>query len=237
VDATFFYTLSGLTYSRTIELLKLQGMDEPDHLEKIGVVHDILDGSLSEQILGFHKIIEATVRANTTPLDRRFLAQFILAESKTLVYGNYVSNVVHDKELVSEWLYACEHCREFTLALTDSHVYTAWSDGTIADTNMYYTAIVEITGTLASPQTFTTNVAPLATDIWGNSFPAFSGTVHKASILAISAAYSQFVYCQVGEVTVSAGNLTWQGFASDFGTPADDGKYYVKFTISVQTTT
>lgn len=237
MDAILFYTLSGLTYSRTIELLKPRGMDEPDHLEKIGVVHDLLDGSLPEQVLGFRKIIEATVRANTTPLDRRFLAIFIVAESKALVYGDYVSNVVHDEELVSQWLEDCELCREFTLELVDSHVYTAWSDGTIADTDMYYTAIVEITGTLASPQTFTTNVTPLATDIWGNSFPAFSGSVHKASVLAIAAAYSQFVYCQIGEVTVSGGNLTWQGFASDFGTPADDGKYYVKFTISVQTTT
>ena len=212
-------------------------MYEPDKLHKVGMVHECLDGSVTEQVRGFNKIITLTFKPVTTPTQRRFLASWFAAETKWIHYGGLTSYVVVDEDLVSSWLYDCEFNRQFVVPMRDEYIYTQWADGVILDTNMYYTAIVQITGTPAVPQTFTTNAVPLTTDIWGNAFPVFDGALQKFSVWGVSAKYSQFVYCQVGEVTVSSGNLTWQAFASDFGTPADDGNYWVKFTISVQTTT
>jgi hypothetical protein len=238
VDVTLAYTQSSVTYSRTFSTLAVKGLTEPDRLHKVAILHEFLDGSLVEQVRGFRKEpLEIEFRPPFSPQETRFLTRWFLASSKLFYSGVIVSEGITDQELVSKWLFDLEYGRNFTVGFFDEVVYQRWDDGPTLDTNMYYSAIVKITGTLAAPQTFTTNVSPIAVDIWGNTFPAFSSVIHKASVIGVSAAYSQFVYCQIGEVTVSGGNLTWQAFASDFGTPADDGFYYVKFTISVQTTT
>ena len=234
--ATLVYLKAGNYYSRNIAFMRLIGLLEPDRLVRIAKVHECRDGSIKEQILGFHKAIQLDVAPTTTPAERRFLVGFLLGEFRSIEYHGLISEVIFkDAELVSQWVYECEHNRAFTILALDPFVYRRWQDGVASDTDMFYTAIVEITGTATSPQTFTTNVAPIATDIWGNPFPNF--TSMKASIVGIPANNSQFVFCLVGEATLIGGNLTWSCFMSEFDIPASDGKFYVKFTISAQTTT
>jgi hypothetical protein len=230
---------NGTLRSMDFEPRAVAGLTEPDETKTIQVVHDgVVNATRRQQTLGFNKVVSIVIPPGTSRVQRMHLAAFIDADEKWIYSDPFYPQVNNlDGGLKAEWLRSCEHGRQFTIRLIDVLNYRKWDDGPILDTDMYYTAIVKITGTLASPQTFTTNVSPITVDIWGNPFPAFNGTTQKLSVLAISAAYSQFVYCQIGEVTVSGGNATWQGFASDFGTPADDGNYYVKFTISVQTTT
>lgn len=235
MQAILSYDQSGITYTSTFTLLAIRGMDEPDSLRKNAVMHEYLSGGIEEQVDGFFKDpITLTFQAVTTQLSRRFLAQWFIASTKRVIYGTYIAEGVTDETLISEWLFECEHNRSFEVKLWDEHKYYAYEDGTIRDSDMYYSAIVEITGTAGSPQTFTTNTNP-AVDIWGNAFPNFTGM--KASIIGTPANSSQFVFCLVGEATLTAGNLTWQAFMSEFDIPASDGKFWVKFTISAQTTT
>ena len=235
MDVILFYTANGFTYSRTIELLSIRGVDEPDHLRKVGVLHDYLNGGLGEQTIGFNKLITAQVRAITDELDRRFMVNWICSETKVLRYGNYISSVVSDEDLQSEWLYDCEHCREFTLELIDSHVYTQWDDGVLTDDLMYLKRDVEITGTVASPETLTTNSGKLVLMENGNAFPAFNSTTHDffIAVNADKGCEASFGIVKAS-VTVSSGNLTWQMFVSDFGQAAADGKYYASIAVFLQ---
>jgi hypothetical protein len=233
VDCTFIYTASGIIYSRTIELLSFRGMDEPDQLEKVGVVHECLDGSIVEQILGFRKIITATVRPITSALDRRFLVKFFLSNDRTIKYGNYISGVVCDEEMLAEWIEDCEHGREFTFRLTDTHVYHSWSDGVTGDDLLYMSAEIEITGTEETPQTLTTGQAPIEHMANGSDWPAFNDDTYD--FVPIPVARDGTFYGVVkASIAETAGSLSFQIFHSDTGNPASDGKFYCVIALFLQ---
>jgi hypothetical protein len=208
-------------------------MDEPDDFEAVGTLHKYLDGSQEREILGGNKHITLVVAPLATAVDRRFMVSWLLASQRLVQYGSIISGVEdEDPKLVSQWVKDCELQRMFTLRLVDTHLYHAWDDGITIDADMYYTAIVEITGTSASPQTFTTGSAPLLVDVSGNPFPNFTGKV--VSVLGVAMAYSQFAYCQIGEASVVGGNAVWVGYRQDGAVPDDSGKYWIKFTISAK---
>jgi hypothetical protein len=57
-----------------VDVLKVYGASQPDHIEKFGVTHEMLDGSLSEQIAGgrrcpkidFHSLSDTNIRKAAT---------------------------------------------------------------------------------------------------------------------------------------------------------------------------
>ena len=208
-------------------------MDEPDQIQKVGVVHDLLDGSILEQVRGFHKVISPTVSANATAAERRFLAKFIVSDDKTLKYGNYVSGVVCDEDLASEWLEDCEYGREFTFRLVDHHVYQSWDDGLTGDDLLYLSAEIEITGTESSPQLLTTGTAPIALMQNLSAWPSFNDDVYDFVPIPV-ARDGTFYGVLKGSVTESGGDLSFQVFHSDTGNPASDGKFYAAICIFAQ---
>jgi hypothetical protein len=211
-------------------------MDEPDDLELVGVSHKYLDGSSDEQIQGFRKTVTVTVPPLTTATDRRFMAKFILADVKALEYGNFVSQVVNvDEQMSSRWVNDCEQGRMFILRFTDVHVYHAWDDGVISDDLMYLKRDVEITGTVTTPQTLTTNSDALVVMENGNPFPSFNASTHDFLIAVNAEKGCEASFGVVkGSVSVIAGNLTFDIFVSDFGQTAADGKYYCSIAIFLQ---
>lgn len=240
MDAELIYVDSGLTHSQTIGLLSFRGMCEPDHLRKIQIVHEILNGDLSAQIRGFKKIIEPRISPNTTPAQRRFLADWIASDEKTICYGlggtnPYISEVTHDKDLISDWLYDCEYGREFSLELVDTHVYTKWEDGLTEGDLMYCKLDVEMSqdATEASPEVFTTNSGKLVVMENGDSWPSFSPATHKFFVLFKSAKGSSADY-PTGTVTESGGNLTLSTFPASGYVPSADGKLHANFAIWLQ---
>lgn len=208
-------------------------MDEPDQIQKVGVVHDLLDGSILEQVRGFHKVISPTVSANATAAERRFLAKFIVSDDKTLKYGNYVSGVVCDEDLASEWLEDCEYGREFTFRLVDHHVYQSWDDGITGEDLIYISDVIEITGTPDSPQILTTGTAPIAKMANGDDWPGFEDSTHVflPSPVGFDGTWYGIVKASVVE---TGGNLSFQIFHSDTGNPASDGKFWAAVAILVQ---
>jgi hypothetical protein len=240
VDAQLFYIESGIIYSQTIGLLSFRGMLNPDHLRKIGLIHELLDGSITPQIRGFNKIIEPKVSTNTSEIQRRFLANWISSDDKSIAYGigtvnPYVSEVVNDKDLVSDWLYDLEYGREFSLELVDTHVYKHWEDGITSDDLMYLKRDVQITGTVAVPETLVTGSNPLSVMENGNPWPSFSSVTHDflVAVNADKGCEASFGIVK-GSVAVVAGNLMFDIFVSDFGQAAPDGKYYACIAIFLQ---
>lgn len=240
MDATFLYVESGTTYSQTIGLLSFRGFLEPDHLRKVGVVHETLDGGVSEQVRGFNKIIEPRVSPNTTPTQRRFLANWITSDDKTIAFGlggvnPFISQVINDKDLESDWLYDCEYGREFTLELIDTHLYTRWDDGITGEDLMYCKLAIEMSqdATEASPEVFTTNAGKLVVMENGDPFPSFSSATHKFFVHFKSAKGSSADY-PTGTVTESGGNLTVSTFPASNYTLNVAGKLIANFAIWLQ---
>ena len=216
------------------------GIVDPDETQTIQVVHDgVVNATRRQQTLGFNRFVSIVIPGSTTAMQRRFLADFIGAKSKAVTYGPETIPVMpKDQGLVASWLHACEYCREFNMGLIDSRVHVQWpSDIAVLDTDMYTSKIVEITGTSEAPQTFSTGIDPLDVDMWGNAFPTLNPATQKADVWGTPMNGSQFVPCFVALPTIVGGMATWQVFISDFG-PASpvDGKYWIKFTISISGT-
>ena len=240
MQAILSYDQSGVTYSDTFTLLAIKGMDEPDSIRKNAVIHEYLDGSITEQVDGFFKSpITMVFKPTTTQLERRFLVSWYLAAAKRVIYGTYISEGTTDETLISEWLYECEHNRSFEVKLWDEHKYYDWQDiGAQADALMYCKLNVKITGTSDSPQTFTTGTPPLdnpmetgTTDNW----PVFSSATHVANVILQPNTSCEFIPCRVGNPTITTGgNVQFQAFVSDMQVPASDGFYYMDVTILLQ---
>ena len=237
MDIILLYKQNSSWYSETFDCLVLKGMYEPDKLQRVSVTHDCLDGSVVEQIRGFNKVITATFRATATASQRRFLARWFVSERKTIAYGNYVSSVIVDQDLVDEWLYECEHNRQFTVTMLDTHLFTAWDDGISGEDLMYCKLEIEMddTKTEADPELFETNVGKLqymetgATD----PFPLFDDSLYVfyVSMLASKGSAATF---PIADIAIVAGNLTFKTFPASGFIPASDGKLYANFAVWLQ---
>jgi phage gp36-like protein len=90
---------------------------------------------------------------------------------------------------------------------------------------------VEVTGTQTSPQTFVTNAGALVVTENGDAFPSIDLTSQVANIVLTS--YQDCQVNQVGDITQSGTDITFQLAISDVGNASSDGKYYVTIDISV----
>jgi hypothetical protein len=234
VSVILSYTDSGVSYSLALAVLSMRGLDEPDELRLVGIQHKYLDGSGEDQIQGFQKVITLDFGVVSSPVARRFLAGFVQSEDKVVIYGNLVSRVINDSNLASQWVNDLEVGRRFILRLVDEFCYQSWSDGISGEDLMYFKAKVQIDGTAASPETFTTGSGKLSTMETGAVWPAFSSVTHKFHVSVDGSKYCQAVFALVDKATVSSGHVTFQLYVSDFGNPAADGKYYVDIAIFLQ---
>lgn len=218
-----------------MELSRLAGLYEPDEFEIVGVVHHYLDGSIEEQILGGRKVLELDVVPTIDPLERRFLAKFILSDAKTLLYRDYSSAVINDNDnLISEWLESCEYGRRFTMRLKEDHIHHKFTAGNVSGDSLYFKREVEITGTEAVPQELTTNTAPLSVMQNGDAWPVFDDTDNDHLVVLTENNCQATFGIVKGSISITGGNLHCHVFVSDYGAPASDGKYYCAFAIFLQ---
>jgi hypothetical protein len=67
-----------------LNVLAVHGASEPDRVSKFGVVHEMLDGSISEQIAGGRRAISIDFAVMTT-LDRRKVVKWFLDPDRQIV--------------------------------------------------------------------------------------------------------------------------------------------------------
>lgn len=95
---------------------------------------------------------------------------------------------------------------------------------------MYFKKI-EVTGTQASPQTVTTNTAPLDVDASGDAFPVIDLDTQVANIVITP--HQDCAVNLIGDVVQSGDNISFQIAHSDVGNASDDGKFYATIDISI----
>jgi len=243
VAITLQYYRNSISYAEDFDTLIVKGLDEPDYLRKLCIIQEYKDGRIKEQVKGFNKTITLRFRPSITAKQRRFLANWFIAEEKSLLYTNaesvsYVVTGITDRELVSEWLEACELDRIFELRFFDSRCYKVWVEGTSPDygeDEMYMKLGIEMddTKTELDPETFETNVGKLLVDEWGNPFPTFNPVTHTFFVVMKSSDGSSADY-PIADIRIESGNLLFETFPASGFVPAQSGKLYANFAVWLQ---
>ena len=241
---TLTYQTAGVQHSDEFPTLIVHGMDEPDHLRKLCLVQEYRDGRLKEFVRGFNKIITLRFQAGVTAKQRRFLANWFVAETKALLYENadgdtFISEGFCTDDLIDVWLEDCELDRIFEVTFADRRNYNTWQEPEPPpvddEDTMYMKLSVEMddTKTEADPEEFTTNSGKLLLDEWGDSFPTFNDATHKFFVVMKSADGSSADY-PIANIHVTAGALIFETFPASGFVPAPDGKLYANFAVWLQ---
>lgn len=236
MEVTLTYRRGGITYSKAFVANALRGLTEPDTLRKVWRYHPLLNGGLREQIRGFNKVIGVELRAITNHVEREFLVDwFVNDESRRLIYGLYDSKVVpvgDSEELVANWLYDCEHNRQFSLNLISTRVYTTWTDPVpVEEDELDFKNNVEIddTKTIDDPLVLITNGnLPLRED--GSAWPEYDSTTYDYLVLVQCSNGAVAVFPESHEVNVD-GDMEITLFPGSGFILAQDGKLYANIAI------
>jgi hypothetical protein len=165
--------------------------------------------------------------------DRAFVSDFILGDLKSVEFSDQADDVVlENEEYTTEWLQDIELGRRFALDLLGAVLYETWPSNATETETMYLKSNVEVVGTEASPESFTTNIGKLATDDTGNPYPSFSAASHVFEVNVVSR--QEAMVHRTGNVTVSGGNLVFSLAVQDGGKPSSDGKFYCDISITLQ---
>ena len=235
MEATFSYREGSTTFTKVLELNILKGMDDPDRLLRKGNTNPGLDGSIQQQTLGFHKLIEAEIRATTNRVDRNFLAQWLVHEgNRKIIYGLYDEKVAfeqNDPELLADWLYDCEHNRQFTISLISTKLYRVWTDPSPAgddELDFKNNVVIDDTKTIDDPLVLTTN-GNLPTREDGSAWPDYDDTTYDFLVLVQCSNGAVAVYPEKHQVV--ANNMQITLFPGSGFIFAADGKLYANIAI------
>jgi hypothetical protein len=232
--ATFEY--DGTT-TRDFGVLSLRGFDNPEEVIIVGVQHRLLDGSFSESIRGFNRVVTLDLGVLSDRDDRNYLLEWSRSEERQIRFaGDTVYAALEDPlRLQNEWLENLNFARRFVLRVIDSSVKQSFGSVSTGDDLMYFKAKVQITGTEGSPQTLTTNSAPLAAMETLAAWPTFNASTHKFHVEVNGAPYQSAPVYLANNPSVLAGNLTFQVAVGYGGNASGDGNYYSDIAIFLQT--
>ncbi len=234
----FSYVSGGITYSRTFPVIKLRGLDDPDKVKFFPAFQrEMADGSTLEIIKGFRRVFTVTLGALNVAADRQFFLNFLQHTTRIVQYSNLAGVdcvLSNPTSFENQWLYDTKLMKYFEVELEENAIYTVWPSlvQPTPDTDLYIKTKVEITGTEASPQTLTTNTAPLATDDTGAAYPAINLAFYAVTIIVTE--YQDSLVNRVGDITQSGSDISFQLAHSDVGNPYSDGKWYCTITIGLQ---
>lgn len=222
--------------TRSFAALSVKGLDEPDDVRLVGVQHEYRNGVIAEQLQGFQRVITLDLGVLTDKDDRFFLLKFLTSSNRQLRTSSQLSfvSLVDPERFANEWMDDIEHGRRFTLSLIDEQVYRVFPTIALETEIMYLKSKVEITGTQASPESFTTNSGKLATDETGNAYPTFNAATHVVHVSVNGAPYQEAHVNIIEKPAVSSGNISFQLAVQDGGKPASDGKFYADISIFLQ---
>lgn len=235
---TFRYHSGATTYSRTFTALAVRGLDEPDRVEFVPPLQvQAMDGGILGYIKGFRRIITVRIGVLQETADRAFMLNFVRSNDRWIYLGSLASVycvLENPDEFENTWLYDTSLMRYFEIGLKETVTYQEWPElvEPTADTLSYIKWNVEITGTLASPQTLTTNAGALTLDETGNPYPAINLAAYVPMIKLTE--LQDCLIVQTANPTQSGTDITFQVAHSDIGNPYADGKFYADIEISLQ---
>lgn len=231
MDVTLEYKQDGTTYSMVLDALSIKGITAPEDWELYCFQDTFLDGTIDEQILGFHRRISIGLFPLMDSASRSFVLGFIKGSQR---YVQYDGERIEVSPLEVEGLQAEESAQvyfatKYTLRLIERQLLKALPSDVSEVDPVYIKLKVEVTGTLASPETFTTNSGKLSTQESGSAYPTFDSSTYVYSVVGKD--YQEATISLIGKPTVSGSNLTFQLAISDMGKPSSDGKFYTDILI------
>jgi hypothetical protein len=238
-SVTFRYRTGGTTYTRTFAALAVRGLDEPDIIELVPPLQlYAADGHILEYIKGFRRCPFVTLGVLQEEADRTFMLGFISSPDRWICLGSLASvycALADPEGFENEWKHGTSLMRYYDIALKENVIYTEWPALLEPSENMigYISPWVEVTGTEASPQTFTTNAGALALQANGSAFPAISLVTHTVNVI-ITERQGSLVH-RVGNITQAGTDISFTVAVAPQGNPYTvDGKFWVVFTVVLE---
>lgn len=231
----------GATRSATIGILSIKGFADPDSVMIWPpVINKYADGSIQSQFKGFRRVITIDFGVVESAADREFIRAFLIANTRSVYYyennvGGEEIIVAHDlTDYENEWKENASQFRNYKITVVEKVIRDSWTSYTPPSTVdiMYIKNKVKIEGTQAAPETFTTNSGKLATSGSGNPFPNISLLSYVVTI--ITPPYQDAKINQVGSITQSGSNISFQLAVSDAGNASGDGFYYCDIIVGLQ---
>lgn len=233
------YTVGVTDYTRSYNLLALKGFNFPDAVQFFpGINRTMLDGSLQRRNIGMRRAITCDFGVLQDSDDAAFLMNFLNAESASITYSSVEIAVVPfiPDGFENQWLDDCELGRRFIGQFLETVINEAWPDFIPTPSTAHVAYIkynVEVTGTPASPETFTTNSGKLATMQNGSPYPTIDLGTYTVDVQIQSLQDCQITVVK-GSLAQAGSDITFQLQRSDAGIPASDGKYYATITLIIQ---
>lgn len=215
----------------------MRGLDEPDEGQIVGTQTDGLDGTISETIIGFRRVITAGLGILQESADRAYMLEFASAQDRWITMSpmGSVHLVLEDPaKFANEWKNGSSLARRYTVRLVENVLQTTWPTyaDPVVEELAYIKTHVQITNTPDSPQTLTTNAGALATDDTGNAYPAINLATYAASVIIQP---EQECDCmRVSSITQSGTDITFQVAHSYAGNAYADGNFYAQITILLE---
>jgi hypothetical protein len=242
VASTFRYLdSSGTVHSQSFDVLTLRG-DVPWKWRLVpSLVLEKVDGSKETQFKAFQRYFSIELRALNSNED--FLRAFLQAETKSITYAglNVISEesfvVFESEEYEDEWHNEFKLTKRYVIELVESFARTIWPPYTpppVTTDIMYIAKNIKIVGTQASPETFTTNAGKLLYNFGTTPFPPLSLLSYNISVDCTGTPYQDAKCNQVGNVSQSGTDITFQLAVSDSGNPSSDGFFYFDIKIMLQ---
>ena len=232
----------GNVQKKTFEVLHVWGLDMPGKFKYIPpeAFYKIVDGSSRTDYRAWQRIIQ--VELGVINADEDYLQAYFKSIASSFAYQG--SNIIAEEvQVVSEisvedtWLEDFKFTKIFNFEILENVARTVWpTSPSRPKENMigYIIHNVKVEGTQSAPETFTTNVGKLLYNYGTTPFDSIS-LLSFIPIITCNSSPKQDAKCnQVGDITQSGSNITFQLAVSDGGNPSPDGFYYFDILIALQ---
>ena len=243
-QATLKYLDSlGAVQTHIFDVLNVRGVDKPWKWRNVpDKIFNIADGSKRTEYRGFKRIFSVELAILQSYED--YIQAFLQADAKSITYQG--TNLIAEEDQVvfestayeNEWLGESELAKRYVIEFVESLVRTVWpvpSPPIVVDDIMYIKTKVKIEGTQSSPETFITNSGKLQYNYGTTGFPNISLLSYVVTVICNGTPYQDAKINQVGNVTQSGSNISFQLAVSDAGNASGDGFFYADLTIGLQT--
>ena len=222
----FIFSVKGIDPpepAKAFDALYVKGFDSPDHVKFVpSIIYNIIDGSKKTAFRGFKRVITFRLAALNEYED--YIRGWTQAFIKSLIYKGISITpeeavvILETPELLNEWLDGYEHAKQYTITVIENRVRQIFPDlPLLVEDNMTGIIVynIEVVGTQASPEVFTTNVGKLQYQHGTTQFPAINLAANKVSILFDLD--QSWMFNRVGTITQSGSDITFSLATSDAG--------------------